>query len=76
MVFPGEGFDPLATLAAIAAERCTALYGVPTMFAAMLDAPGFDGFDLGSPAHRHHGGLALPDRDHAQGGLAHAHGAR
>ncbi len=48
MVFPGEGFDPAATLAAAAAERCTALYGVPTMFAAMLDAPGFAGFDLSS----------------------------
>jgi fatty-acyl-CoA synthase len=48
MVFPGEGFDPAATLAAVAGERCTALYGVPTMFAAMLDAPGFDGFDLAS----------------------------
>jgi fatty-acyl-CoA synthase len=48
MVFPGEGFDPAVTLAAVAAERCTALYGVPTMFAAMLDAPGFDGFDLAS----------------------------
>jgi fatty-acyl-CoA synthase len=46
MVFPGEGFDPAATLAAVAAERCTALYGVPTMFAAMLDAPGFEGYDL------------------------------
>ena len=48
MVFPGEGFDPAATLAAVAAERCTALYGVPTMFAAILDASGFDGFDLAS----------------------------
>ena len=36
MVFPGEGFDPRATLAAVEAERCTALHGVPTMFIAML----------------------------------------
>ncbi|QYK41108.1 MAG: AMP-binding protein [Paracoccaceae bacterium] len=46
MVFPGEGFDPLATLAAVQAERCSALYGVPTMFAAMLDHPRFTEFDL------------------------------
>ena len=37
MVFPGEGFDAEATLAAVADERCSALYGVPTMFVAMLD---------------------------------------
>ncbi|TVQ55741.1 MAG: AMP-binding protein [Rhodobacteraceae bacterium] len=48
MVFPGEGFDPLATLTAVAAERCTALYGVPTMFSAMLDHPDFARFDLAS----------------------------
>jgi len=38
MVFPGEGFEPEATLDAVAAERCTALFGVPTMFSAMLAA--------------------------------------
>ncbi len=48
MIFPGEGFDPEATLAAVAGERCTGLYGVPTMFVAMLDHPGFAGFDLSS----------------------------
>jgi fatty-acyl-CoA synthase len=48
MVYPGEGFDPLATLATVAEERCTALYGVPTMFIAMLDHPRFGEFDLGS----------------------------
>ena len=37
MVFPGEGFDAARTLEAVTAERCTALYGVPTMFIAMLD---------------------------------------
>ena len=46
MVLPGEGFDPLATLRAVADERCTALYGVPTMFVAMLEHPAFAGFDL------------------------------
>jgi fatty-acyl-CoA synthase len=48
MVFPGEGFDPLATLQALAEERCTALHGVPTMFIAQLDHPDFARFDLSS----------------------------
>ena len=46
MVVPGEGFDPRATLEAVSGERCTALYGVPTMFQAMLDEPDFASFDL------------------------------
>jgi fatty-acyl-CoA synthase len=46
MVYPGRGFDPLATLEAVEAERCTALYGVPTMFIAELDHPQFARFDL------------------------------
>jgi fatty-acyl-CoA synthase len=48
MVFPGEGFDPLATLQTVAEERCTALHGVPTMFIAQLDHPEFARFDLSS----------------------------
>ena len=48
MVIPAPGFDPAATLAACAQERCTSLYGVPTMFIAMLDDPGFAGYDLSS----------------------------
>jgi fatty-acyl-CoA synthase len=48
MVFPGEGFDPLATLETIEVERCTSLYGVPTMFIAELEHPEFDRFDLSS----------------------------
>jgi fatty-acyl-CoA synthase len=48
MVFPGEGFDPLATLQAVAEERCTALHGVPTMFIAQLDHAEFSRFDLSS----------------------------
>ncbi len=47
-VYPGRGFGPLATLRAVEAERCTALYGVPTMFIAMLDEPCFADFDLRS----------------------------
>ncbi|WP_312794042.1 AMP-binding protein [Tianweitania sp.] len=46
MVFPGEGFDPAASLAAVQQEECTALYGVPTMFVAMLDHPDFGRFDV------------------------------
>ncbi len=48
MVFPGEGFDPLATLETVAEERCTGLHGVPTMFIAQLDHPEFARFDLSS----------------------------
>ncbi|WP_289295178.1 AMP-binding protein [uncultured Reyranella sp.] len=48
MVYPSEAFDPLATLQAVAEERCTALYGVPTMFIAQLDHPDFAKFDLKS----------------------------
>jgi fatty-acyl-CoA synthase len=48
MVYPGEGFDPLATLQTVERERCTALYGVPTMFIAELDHPDFAKFDLSS----------------------------
>ena len=48
MVYPGEGFDPLATLETVQAEKCTALYGVPTMFIAELDHPDFARFDLGT----------------------------
>jgi fatty-acyl-CoA synthase len=48
MVYPSEGFDPLATLETIEAERCTAVYGVPTMFIAEMDHPDFARFDLSS----------------------------
>ena len=48
MVYPSDAFDPLATLQAVAEERCTALYGVPTMFIAQLDHPDFAKFDLKS----------------------------
>ena len=48
MVYPSEGFEPLAVLEAVQAERCTALYGVPTMFIAELNHPEFARFDLSS----------------------------
>ena len=46
MIFPSDGFEPLAVLEALEAEHCTAVHGVPTMFIAMLDHPRFDQFDL------------------------------
>ncbi len=48
MVIPNDGFDPALTLAAVSEERCTALYGVPTMFIAELDLPDFPDYDLSS----------------------------
>jgi len=48
MVFPGEGFDAREVLETVAAERCTALHGVPTMFIAELDHPDFGKYDLTS----------------------------
>ncbi len=48
MVYPSEAFDPLAVLQAVQDERCTGLYGVPTMFIAELDHPRFSEFDLSS----------------------------
>jgi fatty-acyl-CoA synthase len=46
MVIPGEGFDPESVLSAVQAERCTSLYGVPTMFIALLNHPDFQRYDL------------------------------
>ena len=46
MVFPGEAFEPVATMSAVSEERCTALHGVPTMFIAQLDHPEFGRFDF------------------------------
>jgi fatty-acyl-CoA synthase len=48
MVIPAPAFDPKATLAAVAKERCTSLYGVPTMFIAELSHPDFESYDLSS----------------------------
>lgn len=47
-VFPSEGFDALAVLESVHAERCTVLHGVPTMFIAELEHPRFREFDLSS----------------------------
>ena len=48
MVIPGSTFEPLAVLETVQAERCTSLYGVPTMFIAELEHPRFSEFDLSS----------------------------
>jgi fatty-acyl-CoA synthase len=48
MVIPNDGFEPGSVLRAVQDERCTSLYGVPTMFVAELAHPDFDTFDLSS----------------------------
>jgi fatty-acyl-CoA synthase len=48
LVYPAPSFEPAATLSAVAQERCTSLYGVPTMFIAMLADAGFGSHDLSS----------------------------
>jgi fatty-acyl-CoA synthase len=48
MVIPAPGFDPAETLQAVQDERCTSLYGVPTMFIAELALPNFADYDLSS----------------------------
>ncbi len=48
MVFAAEGFDPESTLKALSAEKCTAIYGVPTMFVGMLEHPELASYDLTS----------------------------
>lgn len=48
IVYPADAFDPLAVLEAVAEERCAGLYGVPTMFIAVLDHPKFAEFDVSS----------------------------
>jgi fatty-acyl-CoA synthase len=48
IVYPSESFEPEATLRACAGERCTSLYGVPTMFIAQLSHPRFSEYDLSS----------------------------
>ncbi|CAM5672736.1 AMP-binding protein OS=Streptomyces tendae OX=1932 GN=GUR47_30920 PE=3 SV=1 [Streptomyces tendae] len=48
IVIPAPSFEPAATLEAVQRERCTSLYGVPTMFIAELNLPGFASYDLTS----------------------------
>jgi fatty-acyl-CoA synthase len=60
VVVPGESFDAAAVLEAVQAERCTVLYGVPTMFIAELDRPDFERFDLSSLRTGAMGGAPCP----------------
>uniref|UniRef100_A0A1I7XXK3 Medium-chain acyl-CoA ligase ACSF2, mitochondrial n=1 Tax=Steinernema glaseri TaxID=37863 RepID=A0A1I7XXK3_9BILA len=48
MIYPNDAFDPLLTLEGVARERATVLYGVPTMFIALLDQPRRSDYDLSS----------------------------
>ncbi|MFL5851377.1 MAG: AMP-binding protein, partial [Solirubrobacteraceae bacterium] len=48
MVVPAPAFEPGAVLETVQEERCTSLYGVPTMFIAELAHPDFESYDLGS----------------------------
>jgi fatty-acyl-CoA synthase len=48
MVIPAEGFDPVITMETVQKEKCTSLYGVPTMFIAELEHPRFKEFDFSS----------------------------
>jgi fatty-acyl-CoA synthase len=60
VVLPSEAFRPEAVLEAVQAERCTSLYGVPTMFIAALAHPAFDGYDLSSLRTGMMGGAPCP----------------
>ena len=60
LVLPSESFDPVASLEAIAAEGCTAFYGVPMMYMALLDHPAFTEHDLSSLRTGCMGGAPCP----------------
>ena len=72
VIVPAESFDPEATLRAIEMHRCTSIYGVPTMFIAMLGHECFDHDSPGVASDRRHGGLAVPDRGDATSDRSHA----
>jgi fatty-acyl-CoA synthase len=59
-VIPGESFEPAAVLATVEAERCTSLYGVPTMFIAALAEPNFARYDLSTLRTGAMGGAPCP----------------
>jgi fatty-acyl-CoA synthase len=60
LVLPSPSFDAGATLEAVAEERCTSLYGVPTMFIAALQHPGFGDYDLSTLRTGMMGGAPCP----------------
>ncbi len=74
VVLPAPGFDPEATLAAVQAEHCTSLYGVPTMFIAELGPPTVRRLRPVQPAYRSHGRGVLPGGGDEARGRRHEHG--
>lgn len=60
MIFPDEAFGPKSVLGAIQSERCTALFGVPTMYIAILSDPEFDSYDVSSLRTGNMGGASVP----------------
>ncbi len=74
MVIPAPGFDPEITLRTIVDERCTAVYGVPTMFIAMQSHPSFADHDLEHAQDRCHGRVDLSGRGDEALHRGHAHG--
>src|SRR5262249_40616021 len=73
MVIPSPAFDPAATLRAVQSERCTSLYGVPTMFIAELGLPDFADYRLGSLRHGVMAGPPWPVAGGAEGGEGQRH---
>jgi fatty-acyl-CoA synthase len=73
MVVPAEAFEPVVTMETVQRERCTSLYGVPTMFIGELEHPPLPGLRLQLATHRHHGRLALPGGSHEESANSHAH---
>lgn len=60
MIFPGEAFSAKSVLSAVQSERCTALFGVPTMYIAILADPDFDSFDLSTLRTGNMGAASVP----------------
>lgn len=60
MIFPDEAFGSKTVLGAIQSERCTALFGVPTMYIAILSDPDFESYDVGSLRTGNMGGASVP----------------
>ena len=74
IVIPAPAFDPAATLQAVQDERCTSLYGVPTMFIAELGLPDFAAYDLSSLRTGIMAGAAVPGRGDEAGRRRDEHG--
>ena len=73
MIYPEQAFDAESVLRAVAEERATALFGVPTMFIAELALSNFADFDLDVAADRDHGGRPVSGRSDAQSAVGDAH---